>query len=163
VSTWTTLWGQGDQLDAGQMALRAVVMYMVTLILIRLGGMRIFGKKSAFDTIIVIMMGAVLARVIVGASPFTGTVAAAAVMVAINKGLAWISTKSDVINRLLKGKPLLLYDAGEIIWKNMEKACLSQSDLMESLRLETKKASLSDIDQAYMETDGRISFIGKSQ
>ncbi|WP_436486776.1 DUF421 domain-containing protein [Chitinophaga sp. ARDCPP14] len=157
------LWGQGDQLNVLQMSVRAVAMYFVTLTLIRLGGMRIFGKKSAFDTIIVIMMGAVLARVIVGASPFLGTVAAAAVMVAINRSLAWISLKSDMINRLVKGKPLLLYDAGEIKWENMNKACLSKSDLMESLRLETLKASLAEIEQAYMETNGRISFIMKPE
>ncbi|MGF6929441.1 uncharacterized membrane protein YcaP (DUF421 family) [Chitinophaga sp. W2I13] len=163
MSAAANLWGQGDQLNVLQMSVRAVAMYFVTLTLIRLGGMRIFGKKSAFDTIIVIMMGAVLARVIVGASPFSGTVAAAAVMVAINRSLAWISLKSNMINRLLKGKPLLLYDAGEIKWENMNKACLSKSDLMESLRLETLKASLAEIEQAYMETNGRISFILKPE
>ncbi len=163
MNTLATLWGQGEQLDVLQMAVRAVVMYFVTLVLIRLGGMRIFGKKSAFDTIIVIIMGAVLARVIVGASPFKGTVAAAAVMVAINRSLAWISLKSSMINRLVKGKPLLLYDAGEIKWDNMNKACLSKSDLMESLRLETLKGSLTEVAQAYMETNGRISFILKQE
>lgn len=159
----TTLWGQGDQLDILQMSVRAVVVYFVTLLLIRLGGMRIFGKKSAFDTIIVIIMGSVLARTIVGASPFGSTIAAATVMIAINKCLAWLALKSNTVNRLIKGKPLLLYDAGEINWHNMNKACLSKSDLMESLRLETLKASLSEVESAYMETNGRISFIEKKK
>ena len=157
-----TLWGEGDQLDILQMSVRAVVIYFVALLLIRMGGMRIFGKKSAFDTIIVIIMGAVLARTIVGASPFGSTVAAAAVMIGINKSLAWMALKSNTINRLIKGKPLLLYDRGKIQWDNMNKACLSKSDLMESLRLETLKASLSEVEQAYMETNGRISFVMKN-
>jgi uncharacterized membrane protein YcaP (DUF421 family) len=155
------LWGEGQQLDILQMSVRAFVMFFIALILIRLGGMRIFGKRSAFDTIIVIMLGAVLARGIVGASPYWGTIIASAVMVAIHRGLAWLSGKSKAINELIKGKPKIIYESGHIIWENMEASSLTESDLMESLRLETKKPSLDYIDKAYMETNGRISFIIK--
>jgi uncharacterized membrane protein YcaP (DUF421 family) len=157
------LWGEGEHLDILQMSIRAFVMFFIALLLIRLGGMRIFGKKSAFDTIIVIMLGAVLARGIVGASNYWATVAASAVMIAINRGLAWLSEKYKGVNDLIKGQPLLIYASGQILWENMKTASLTESDLMESLRLETKKDSLADIDKAYMETNGRISFITKPQ
>jgi len=42
-------------------------------------------------------------------------------------------------------------------------AGMSENDLHESLRLETKKMTLSEIDTAFMETNGRISFILKSE
>jgi uncharacterized membrane protein YcaP (DUF421 family) len=156
------LWGEGDDLDILQMSVRAFVMFFIALLLIRLGGMRIFGKKSAFDTIIVIMLGAVLARGIIGASPYWSTVAASAVMIGVHRGLAWLSEKYKGINNLIKGKPLLIYESGHIRWDNMKTASLTESDLMESLRLETKKSSLNNIEKAYMETNGRISFITKS-
>ena len=38
---------------------------------------------------------------------------------------------------------------------------MSENDLHESLRLETKKLTLAEIDTAFMETNGRISFILK--
>ena len=123
--------------------------------------MRIFGKKSSFDTIIVIMLGAVLARGIVGASPFFSTVAAAIVMIAINRLLAMICMKSYRFACIMKGAPLLLYEDGNIIWKNMRAASLSKEDLMESLRLETNKDSLDGIVKVQMETNGRISFTMK--
>jgi uncharacterized membrane protein YcaP (DUF421 family) len=156
-----TIWGTGEHLNVLQMVVRACLMFFIALILIRLGGMRIFGKKSAFDTIIVIMLGAVLARGIVGASDYWATVAASAVMIGINRLLAWLSEKYTGINNVIKGKPLLLFESGEICWENMKTASLTRSDLMESLRLETKKESLDPIDKAYMETNGRISFIMK--
>lgn len=155
------LWGEGEHLDILQMSVRAFVMFFIALLLIRLGGMRIFGKRSAFNTIIIIMLGAVLARGIVGASPYWSTVAASAVMIGINRGLAWLSERYIGINNLIKGKPLLIYESGHILWKNMRIAALTESDLMESLRLEIKEPSLDHIEKAYMETNGRISFITK--
>jgi len=154
-----TVWGRGDQLSILQMSSRAFVMFFVTLILIRLGGMRIFGKKSAFDSIIVIMMGAILARGVIGASPFLSTVAASVVMIAIHRILGWAAVKSHRVNNVLKGKALVLYESGAIVWKNMKAASLSREDLLQSLRLETQQESLSIVEKAYMETNGRISFV----
>jgi uncharacterized membrane protein YcaP (DUF421 family) len=161
MDTLHSLFGQGEHLNMLQMSCRAFVMFFITLILLRLGGMRIFGKKSAFDTIIVIMLGAVLARGIVGASSFFATVAAAIVMIIIDRILAWASARSKLVSSLLKGQPLLLCLNGEVIWENMKTASLGKDDLLESLRLETKRNSLDLIQLAQMETNGRISFILK--
>jgi uncharacterized membrane protein YcaP (DUF421 family) len=163
MSTFNLLFGEGEHLTILQMSCRALVMYIITLTLIRFGGMRIFGKKSAFDTIVVIMLGAVLARGIVGASPFFATVAAAVVMIGIDRCLAWLTMKSGGLARLVKGKPLLLYANGELNWENMKMASLSKSDLIESLRLQTNGESLEAVISAFMETNGLISFVVKKE
>jgi uncharacterized membrane protein YcaP (DUF421 family) len=155
------IFGRGEQLSPVHMAVRALLMFFIALLLIRIGGLRIIGKKSGFDLVIVIMMGAVLARGIVGASPMSSTVAAATIMIVINRLLAWASIKSPLLNRIFKGSALILYQNGQIDWKNMNKACLSQSDLLTSLRLETQQENLENIKQAALETNGRISFLLK--
>ncbi|NSL87348.1 DUF421 domain-containing protein [Chitinophaga sp. Mgbs1] len=55
-----------------------------------------------------------------------------------------------------------MYKDGHIIREKMQKASLSQSDLLESLRLETKCGDFDKVDQVYMETNGRLSFIMKA-
>jgi uncharacterized membrane protein YcaP (DUF421 family) len=157
------LWGEGDQLNALQMSIRALVMFLIALLFIRLSGKRAFAKKSPFDNVIVIMLGAVLARGVVGASPFFSTVAAAAMMMMIHRILAWSSVENKLVNKLLKGEIVPLYKDGKILWHNMRKTTISESDLMQSLRLETQKTSLDDIEMAYLEDNGRISFIVKKR
>src|SRR5436190_2126177 len=122
------LWVEGDQLNALQMSIRALVMFLIALLFIRLTGKRAFAKKSSFDNVIVIMLGAVLARGIVGASPFFSTVAASAMMIIIHRILAWSSVKNRIVNKLLQGKIITLYKDGEILWQNLEKTTISKSD-----------------------------------
>jgi uncharacterized membrane protein YcaP (DUF421 family) len=155
------LFGQGKDLNALQMTARAVLMFFITLALIRLGGLRIFGKRDAFDNIIAIMMGAVLSRGITGASSFWSVVAATTGMVIVHRILSELSIKSQWLEKMLKGKKLTLFENGVLFKKNLYKASMTIHDLKESLRLETQKESLDEVEKATMETNGRISFILK--
>jgi uncharacterized membrane protein YcaP (DUF421 family) len=155
------LFEREESLTALQMAARAVLIFFITLILIRLGGVRIFGRRSAMDMIIVIVMGSILARGVVGSSDLRATVAASFAMIVIHHILAWISMRNKVAENIIKGQPTILYKDGNIIHKNLRKASLSENDLLESLHLETKKKSFEEIEIAILETDGRISFILK--
>jgi uncharacterized membrane protein YcaP (DUF421 family) len=153
------LLGQGEYLTQLQMSARAVIIFFVTLVLIRIGGVRVFGKRSAFDTILMITLGAVLSRAIVGSSPFLSVIAASAAMVIVHRLLGFLSVKNRRIELLIKGNHTVLYQNGKIMRKNLEKTSISEGDLMESLRLEIKDTSLDKIEKAYLEDNGRISFI----
>lgn len=155
------LWKTDEQLGPVPMAVRALIMFVVALVLLRIGGIRIFGQKSAIDNVIVIMLGAVMARGIVGASTLHATIAASVVMILMNRLIAWICQKSDLFNNLVKGRAVVLIESGQIKWEAMKKVNLSKSDLIESLRLETKNESFDKVEKAVLETNGRISFILK--
>ncbi len=154
-------WGEGEHINALQMSARSLVMFLIALTLIRIGGLRIFGKKSDFDNVVVIMLGAVLARGVVGASSFFATVAAGLVMIIIHRLMAWATFKNKRLADLLKGKEVILFKDGKIQWQNMQAAAISEKDLMESLRLETSAVTLNDIETILLETNGRISFVKK--
>jgi uncharacterized membrane protein YcaP (DUF421 family) len=155
--------GEGEQLTPLQMSVRTFVTCIFLLILLRVAGQRTFAKRSAFDNIIVILLGAVLARGVVGASPYWATVASSVLMVAMHRLIAWLAVKSRNFEKLVKGTYIKLYHNGALVNNNLEKTGMSENDLHESLRLETKKLTLSEIDTAFMETNGRISFILKTK
>jgi len=136
-------------------------MFFITLLLIRLSGMRTFGKNTAFDIIITIMLGAILSRGITGASSFSAVVAAAAVMVIIHRVLAMMSMNSPSISKIIEGESRLLYKNGKIQWKNMKRSSLSLHDLEESIRQELNENSFDNIDEIYIESNGKISVVKK--
>src|SRR5215467_456317 len=137
--------GYGENLTAFQMSARAAIMFVIMLILIRIGGVRIFGKRSGFDTIIMMTMGSIVARGIVGASPFLSTVAAAAAMIVVHRVFGLLSS-NRILETLIKGTPLTLYKDGRILSNNLRRASLTVEDLKESLHLETKSTSLETIE-----------------
>jgi uncharacterized membrane protein YcaP (DUF421 family) len=155
------LFGSGEHLTALQMAVRASIMFFVTLALIRFGGMRIFGKKTAFDNILVIMLGAILARGVVGASPFFSTVAAAAVMVVIHRILAWLAISHSWVGMIVKGYRRSLYKNGQYNHRNMEITAISKDDVMEGVRLQINRNTLDDVAEVYIEKNGMLSVIEK--
>jgi uncharacterized membrane protein YcaP (DUF421 family) len=97
-----TFFGHGNNLNILQMSVRAITLFFVALILIRFTGMRVFGIKSAFDTCVIIMLGAVLARAVVGASPFIPTIVASTALVVVHKIIANISVTNQSISHIVK-------------------------------------------------------------
>lgn len=158
---WNNLLGEGENLTMYQMAFRALIIYFATLILIRISGIRILGKRSALDNIIIILLGAVLARAVEGASPIPSTIAAATVIVFANKILTRLSLSNKVIRYLCNGGKVVLFEGGKILCDNLKKADVSKADLMESLRLETNGEDLDKVEKATLEGNGRISFVLK--
>lgn len=156
------LFGDGENLNAGQMAVRAFVTFFIALILIRISGMRSFGTKSAIDNIVVIMLGAILSRAVAGVSPFFPTICAAVSLCVTHRGLAMLSTRFHFISDLLKGKDRLLYKDGEMLQKNMMREDITNGDLQEGIRLAANVNSLDEVKEVRMERSGKISVVKKS-
>lgn len=157
------LFGHGTDLNTLQMTVRAIVIFFVALLLIRFTGMRVFGIKTAFDTCVIIMLGAVLSRAVVGASPFIPTIVASAALVITHKIIARLSVNNQRISHLVKGKPLSIYKDGILNEKNMKRCALSFGDIMEEIRLILNNNSLENIDEIIMERTGEISVIEKKK
>jgi uncharacterized membrane protein YcaP (DUF421 family) len=151
--------GEGEHLDAMQMAARAIVLFFVMLVLVRVAGMRTFGRKSSFDTIIVITLGALLSRVIVGASSALPTVAAAAALVIVHRLIAILTSTMPGLERLLKGGNKVVYRGGILDLKAMYRAGISRADLEEAVRSKANRLKLSDVLEIHLEPSGDLSVV----
>src|SRR5215204_6785505 len=153
------IFGTVGDVNTLQMAARAFIMFFVALLLIRIGGMRIVGIKTAFDSILVFMLGAILSRGIVGSSAFFSTIAAAATMILIHKVLGWLAMSHKQVGEIVKGYRHSLYKNGEINYKNLKKTSISKDDMMEGVRLEINSNSLAEVEEIFMEKTGQISVV----
>lgn len=156
-----TIFGHGTDLNSLQMSSRAIVTFFITLILLRIAGIRAFGKKTAFDNVIMILLGSVLARAVVGASPFIPTTLACLALVLVHWVLARLSFHSDRIGRLVKGEKSSLYSNGQENEANMMAAHISHKDLLEGIRLKINTSSFEEVEEVFIERNGEISVIRK--
>ncbi len=153
------LFGEGKDLSALQMCARAFVLFFTTLALVRVAGMRAFGRKSSFDSIVVIMLGAVLSRAVVGAAPAVPTVAASVVLVVSHRVLAVATAASPRLERLVKGSTLPLYRDGAIDHRLMCLHGISPTDLEEAVRHRKSRHDLDAIREIHFESSGELTVL----
>lgn len=161
--SFEALIGDGPELTVLQMSIRAALVFVIALALLRLAGRRAFGMNASFDNVISILLGAVMSRAVVGASPFWATVVASLVIVALYRVVAWLCLKSDAIGKIVKGNADLLFHDGKMDRQRMDKSFITEKDLMERVRQEGHVDSLHKVDKAYLERDGCISIVKKEE
>lgn len=150
----------GNPLEWWQMAIRAVIVFVATLVFIRMGATRIFGRNSAFDIVLVIILGSILSRAITGNAPFLPTIVAAIVLIILHVLVAILSLKINWLGYLVKGTENCLIKDGEMQRDQMKSCYITENDLRESLRVKGKD-DLNTIRDAYLERSGEISIIFK--
>jgi uncharacterized membrane protein YcaP (DUF421 family) len=146
-----------------QMAIRAVIIYLVLIALVRIGEKRFLGKHTAVDIILAIVIGSVLSRGINSSAPLFKTIVAGGVLVAMHWSFSAIAFRYSRFGDLVKGTQRQLIKDGEIQWDAMRKSHISEHDLIQSLRLNGGHADPSRVKQAVLERNGDISLIADDQ
>ncbi|MBN9482550.1 MAG: hypothetical protein BGO70_18390 [Bacteroidetes bacterium 43-93] len=157
------LFGEGKDLTTLQMCDRGIVVFIIAFILIRISGRRSFGARTSFDNIIVILLGAVLSRAVVGVSPFVPVVASCLCIVLLHRLVGWMIAHSPRMARIIEGNKMLLYEKGEFIPGNMGKALVCREDVMQGVRGAALTDDLDKIERIYMERNGSITTIKKEE
>ncbi len=150
-----TLFGSGGDLNAIQMSLRAAVVFVATLSMIRVSGRRSFGQHRPFDACTTVLLGAVLSRAVVGASPFWATMAAGATIVLLHRLIAMASLRWPRFETLISGDKRELVANRVRNVEEMHRGLVTERDLDEAVRKKTGDEA-SPIDRAVLERDGTI-------
>jgi uncharacterized membrane protein YcaP (DUF421 family) len=157
----TTVFGVENHLTTAQESARAVLIFFYGLILLRLSGPRMFGRWSALDIVISIMVGSALARTMTGGAPLLGTMAAAAVMALLHMVLGHLVARSPSLAHLVEGKPVKLIDHGKIDHKARKAHMISEADFHEALRQEglDGEEHVDNVKAMTLEPSGKISIV----
>ena len=151
----------GGNLTALQMGARALVVYVVTLAIIRLGKKRFMGRATAFDVIVGIVLGSIASRAITGNAPMVPALTAAAVVMALHWGFSAVAVRWEFFGRVIKGRSRLLIKDGEVDENEMRAAHMTSRDLLVAVR-EQGVSEISQVSEARLERDGSVSVLGKS-
>jgi uncharacterized membrane protein YcaP (DUF421 family) len=149
-----------QQLELWQICLRAVIVYLAMIMFVRFGKKRFLSRATAFDAILVIVIGSTAARAITGNAPFFATLAAVWVLIAMHWVISYFTEGSPTLGSLVKGNTTVLVRNGRVDRQALKDAHMSPDDLDEDLR-EQGIDDPKKVKEARLERSGKLSVIKK--
>lgn len=142
--------------------LRATIMFFALFALLRLMGKRELSEMTPFELVLLVVMGDLIQQGVTHNDfSLTGAVLAAATFAFWAVALSWLTYLSPRAERALEGTPVVVIRDGQLLEDNLRRDRLTRSEIEAEMRL-AGIARIKDVDWAILETEGKVSFIGKS-
>ena len=137
--------------------IRPIIVYFFLLLLIRFGGKRELGSMTAFDIIVLLVLGNAVQNAIIGEDySLSGGLIDATVLMFCNYIMVRFSYRSARVQRLVEGTPTLLVRNGKMVVKNLAKEAITEDELRAKL-CQRGFEELAEVRLAILETDGTLS------
>ncbi len=139
--------------------------YALMVFLLRISGKRTLSKMNAFDFVVTVAMGSVLATI--SLSKTTGLIdglVGFGVLILLQAALTAASVRSKAFKRLITAQPTLLLWAGKPFPEQLKKERIALDELYSAAR-KAGHAGLDTIEAIVLETTGDLTVLGaiKSQ
>lgn len=155
------LFGTKEHINAWQECARALLIFPYGLLLIRLVGRRVFGKWSALDFVVSIMVGSAMARTMTGGAPLGATLAAVTLLMGLHWALAHLAARRRIFSMILEGSHTVLAKDGQLNDAQMRTHNITKADLNEALRDKNVK-DVADTTLISVEPSGKITVLPKT-
>jgi uncharacterized membrane protein YcaP (DUF421 family) len=143
------------------LVIRAVIIYIVFFIGLRLFGKRELGQFTTFDLVLVLLVANALQPAITGPdNSVTGGVIIIAILLIFNRAVAMLRSRWPWFDALIEPPPTLVVQDGKVIKKALEEEGLSEEDVLMAIR-EHGVDKLTDVKEGVLENDGSISVVTK--
>lgn len=140
-----------------EVLVRSAVMFILTLIILRMSGKRGIKQLSVFELAILISLGSAAGDPMfyqeVGLLP---AIVVLIVVISLYKAMTYLTGKFEKVEEYVEGKPIKLIENGKIIYEVFRKESLAYDELFSQLR-QHSVSHLGQIKCAYMETSGDLS------
>lgn len=142
-----------------EFVLRAVIVYAVLLGMIRLSGKRTMGQFTAFDMLLIVLLGNAVQNALLGSdTSMSGGLLLAATLIVLNWLVGFATSRSRRVERLLEGAPVVLARNGHVYRDVLRRELVSRDDFAKAMR----ESGCSDVDRihlALLETNGHITIL----
>ncbi|PZU27946.1 MAG: hypothetical protein DI584_07430 [Stenotrophomonas sp.] len=141
--------------------LRAVIVYVVVLVMVRVAGKRTLGQFTPFDMLLLVLLGNAVQNALLGPdTSLGGGLLLAATLIALNYIVGWITTRSALMEQVIEGEPVVLARHGHVLQKVLQRELVSKADFAKAMR-DAGCDEVDEVDLALLETNGHITIILK--
>lgn len=143
--------------------IRAILVYLIVLVVFRLMGKRQLGQMQPFELVLTLIIADLATIPMAEESvPILHGVVPLLTLVAVHYFLTLLTRKSDLMNRVISGKPVIVVNPNGIDLKAIRNLNISVDDLFEAIR-GCGFFSLDEIQYAIVETNGSVNVLPKKQ
>ena len=142
-----------------EFVLRAVVVYVAILVLVRVSGKRTIGQFTPFDMILLVLLGTAVQNSLIGEDvSLLGGLILAATLIALNYLVGFATSRSARADRLIEGVPVVLARDGKLFERVLKRQLVSTADFEEAMR-QCGCMGRDQVKLALLETNGQITII----
>lgn len=144
---------------------KTIVLYFALMLLLRtLAGRRTMGEMTAFDLMLLLIVGDITQNFLVGDdASFTGVVLVIGTFVLTDIALSILKQRYTFISHWIDGVPTVLCRNGELDREALRKARIKEDDILAAARQNQGIARREDIGLAMLEANGKISIVPRHQ
>lgn len=142
--------------------LRATAIYLFLLVLFRLAGRRSLSEMTAFDFVLLLIIGEATQQALLGDDfSVTNAFLVIATLITLDIGFAVLKQRYPGLVKLADGVPMVIVENGTPLEARMRRARISVDDVLQSARETHGLESLEQVRFAVLEISGGISIIPK--
>jgi uncharacterized membrane protein YcaP (DUF421 family) len=145
--------------DAWQIVGRTMLVYLGVVIGLRLMGKRELAQMTVFDLVMILLIANAVQNAMVGHDvSVQGGLISVAVLLVLNRALAFLRIHSGAWGRLIEGSPTVLVQEGAWLDPALRKEGLERTQVEMAMR-EHGIDDIETVKLAVLETDGSISIV----
>lgn len=138
-----------------------ILAHAAVVLVVRLSGKRNLASMNAFDFIVNIAIGSVLATTIVARStPLFDGSDAFLVLFGLQSAVTLVTSRSKRAGRIVRSEPRLLVHDGTLLFDAMHEERVSESETLQAIRSEGVR-SLEGAAAVVLESNGNLSVLGR--
>lgn len=151
--------------DSWESILRIIVItpvaYFALVFLLRISGKRTLAKMNAFDFVVTIALGSILASVVLNKNiPLANGVIALLLFIGFQFLLTWLAVRVKKVKTLITSSPSLIFYKGNFLHTTMKKERITVEEIYSAARRQGI-STLDSIDMIILETTGDMAIIKK--
>ena len=144
--------------------IRAAVIYFVLLLVFRLGGNRSIAQITAFDFILLLIISEAIQQAMITEDySLTNAFLLVVTLVGLDIMMSLWKQRSERVEKILDGVPLLLIENGKMHEKIMRKERVDESDILAAARELQGIERMDQIKHAVVESSGGITVVRKEK
>ena len=138
----------------------AAIVYVFLRLVIGLFGRRNLGQLTAFELVLLVVIGGAVQRALVGDdASLTNAFLIVATLTGLELLVSLLERRSRLFSRITRGVPLIVVENGRPLARRLHHARLSEDDVLAAARRHHGLTAMDEVKFAILETSGEISIV----